>query len=349
MQPEQCAKRLQTKSKLTLRRLLRWGSVIMLETERGLYQLDPEQKTAARQDTLRGRELLGVATFQQKALALCREKSSLSLWHQQGDDSWLPIELPEVLQTSRKSLPLLIADDTTIVLLQSGSLAFYREQQWRLSPWRREERSLVESKRYVISKDQLWIATNRGEWGGGLVSYDLNKELMNPAPKHFGVKALPVTALRQNPGGSLWFSEGIQRLGLARGGLYRARGDAWECFLYSSHLPPHQLAIIHPQEGWRARIEAEREQLSQSLTEWGLAPCAIASFDFSEEGVPYVLTSRYGPVVFDGQDWTPLFSWWPYTPVVDVLIAGDTVFVATLRAGVLLWDKASGELAHIEL
>jgi hypothetical protein len=341
MQPEQCAKKLQTKSKLTLRRLLRWGASIM--------QLAPQQQTATRQDTLLNRELLGVATFQQKALALCRDKNNLSLWHQQGDDSWLPIALPEVLKTPRKSLPILIANDTTIVLLQSGSLAFYRDQQWRLSPWRREERSLVESKRYVLSKDQLWIATNRGEWGGGLVSYDLLQEQMNPVPAHFGVKALPVTALRQNPGGSLWFSEGIQQLGLARGGLYRARGDTWECFLYSSHLPSHQLAIIHPNEGWRTRIEAERAQLSQSTTDWGLAPCAIDSFDFSEEGVPYVLTSRYGPVVFDGQDWTPLFSWWPYTPVVDVLIVGDTIFIATLRAGVLLWDKTSGELAHIEL
>jgi hypothetical protein len=347
MQPDELIRSLQTRARFAGRRLSRFGDDFIFETEQGLFVY--RDKQLQRIGLIEDREVLSVATYQGRALALVRSAQQLSLLCHRQQNDWIEIVLPDVLRQARKAKPHLIADDTTIILLQSGSLAFYRDGNWKLSPWRKEEASLIESKRYLLQRDLLWIGTNRGEFGGGLVSYDLLQEKITPVQHHFGVKTTPVTTLRLNPGGNVWFSEGLHVSGRERGGLFRQRGDAWECFFYGSHLPLHQLTIIHPNQSWNDIADKERERLLQSVTDWNMPSCAIDSFDFGLDGTPVALTARFGPVLFDGQDWKPAFDEWPYTQVVDLLHTTDDRFLlATMYAGVFLWETKTNQIEAIK-
>lgn len=339
MRPSECIHRLQAKNGLLLRRLIPYGAGLVVESEQGFYSLDLKAKRAKKLE-----DTLGVATFQTKPLTLRREKERYSLWHEQE-------ELPLPKAQLKRSAPLLLGANDSFALLQSGFLSLYRDGTWHSSPWRQEESSLLVKRRFLLSKGVVYIALDRGEWGGGLWAHDITKGETKPTALPFGSRAEPATDIKQNPGGSLWLTRGKSVAHLAKGGLYRSLdGVSWECFLYVS--PWDMLSLVARQESEAAEslFEEERQRISQSRTSWGLEPTSLRALSFGQDGAPHVLSVRHGPVRFDGERWTPIFPWWRSTLVVDLFITDkDVVVIATHDSGVLFWDRPNDLLEHIEL
>jgi hypothetical protein len=313
----------------TLRRAFQWDGAIVVQGDESFYSIDLVKATAApvRIPGTRQIQILLIASRGSgQAIALCRDRDGLCLlYHDRAE--WKRLQLPETIRSLTEP-PLLCADESSVVLLAKDRLFRFTDDRWissMLNPRPVTEGIRGGPRRVLLTGKTLYLGFDRGEWGGGLLSLDVNTGDWD-APSR-GLSELPVRDLAVTPDGTVWVVEGLAHLGLRDGRLSCFEGGKWKVVCACS-----------------GRKKAKR-------VDWNLPPCSFDAISFDRNGQLYLLSGELGLIRRDGAKWTRLTPGWPEYVYVSSLCLSSTgvAVIATSDAGVLLFDLNSGRVQRVVL
>ncbi|NUO53920.1 MAG: hypothetical protein HOV80_34175 [Polyangiaceae bacterium] len=271
--------------------------------------------------------VLDLATYKKQPVALVKT----------GDERWLAIkeggsfkrvELPAAFRSAKSKNPpgdpRIAADDNEIVLQHGTMLQRYDGNAWSavsITGIKDSPSTMgVFASSLLLHRGALWLAFDRGEWGGALYSVDLAS---GKARKEDGPD-LPVRDIEVDGQGALWVVRGLAHLGLREGDLRVLSNGAWKLV---------------------ASSEDDTKAPASKIAE-----TAFDAVAFDAEGKPIMLTGNKGLLRQQGSAWVPLLRDWPeFVYVQDLEIEGDKIVIATYDAGILLVDLPTSNATRITL
>ncbi|MFO0550564.1 MAG: hypothetical protein U0271_19370 [Polyangiaceae bacterium] len=270
-----------------------------------------------------------LATWQDKPIALVT-KGADYLLAVKDDKGFRTIELPAAIRDASPSprprpTPLLAAGPRWIALQLGSSIHLYDGAAWSIVSLAGVRETPATTGLYAnsaaFSGETLYLAFDRGEWGGALLAVDLKTGVATNVPG----PELPLRDLSFDPSGALWAVRGLAHLGLREGELRVLRDGRW--------------AIV---------AASERSDPSGDVP--SVVPTAFDAIAFDAAGTPLLLSGAKGVLRRADKDWEPLVSPWPeFVYVNDLELSGSTLIIATYDAGVLAVDLANARASRITL
>jgi hypothetical protein len=269
-------------------------------------------------------EVLEIASQGSTAVALVKRGGARALVAASGD-RWVDKPLPEALRAS--TAPLVLAGDAGSLVVWAGDRAHrLRGATWTnvaVGPLPRQMRG--EPGHVLLNGDRLYLGWDAGEWGGGVLVLDAATGQWSVGPDN----GTPVHDIERGPDGVVWVANGLAHLGGRRGALHGHDGTTW------------------------TRVAATSNAQHEPNHDWNLPPDSFQSVAFGGDGVLHVLTGTLGIV---RRDASGIFrqrtrSWPPsrFLYVQELELEGERAVIASLDAGVWVWDLASGNVRRIAL
>jgi hypothetical protein len=184
----------------------------------------------------------------------------------------------------------------------------FKQQLWR----RRGEPD--EPKAVAVLENEVLIAVDSGEWGGGLWSIDTRRGKVSLVEND----SEPATGVTVDRAGRVWATWGQSHMIAAQGTLRVRENGKWKVVARSDNLEPHR------------------------HRNWPLEPTSFESVTVVG-GRVFVLTSALG-VVEMANGWSIRTMGWPGHQYVTALeLSGDTAVIVTFDGGVVLWNLRTGQ------
>lgn len=307
-----------------------------------LYRLDPfghPGTTRGARITIPGAtRVVDVAMYGALPVALVETSRGLALAAHRGS-SW---SIEPVPSPSRPGAEVILtADESTLVLLHARQVNILRDGVWSTrpvgtGPFATTLASLhVPPKHTMIAGGRLFVGWDHGEWGGALISLDLEKGTWTAYPDF----KLPVRALARGVDGKPWAASGLSHLVMTEATLSRLDARGWTTIA--------RVAGSYP---------IGRDPLVTARLGWDLP---LASFDgmaFDDRGRLHVVTRRLGVLRRDDDHWTQLTPDWtqlkgpddsPLGNLSGLVVHGSLVVIATWGTGVVVWDVDTGKVRPI--
>ena len=256
--------------------------------------------------------------------ALCTSDAGVQVVLKSGD-TLRAVPGPTALAPAAVGGLLLAVDGEGVVVL-SGTTAFVHEG----ADYRRLEVTVPKTpatmggpNHALLAGRTLYLGYDRGEWGGALVAVDLDAGSSRLLPGTTELE-LPVHDLLRAPDGRVHVVRGLAHLGLREG----------------------ELAVI---EAGTTRTLASTGQ-GDAGSHWALPPADFDALAFDAAGHAYLSSGALGVLRLDGERWVRLTPSWPdHVYLRGLAIVGDTVFVGTYDAGVVVWDVSTGKATRVPL
>jgi hypothetical protein len=321
----------------TIDRMLRWDGGIVVGADR-FYKVDVDRGMAISVSIPGMESIVDLAMRgESEPVALGRNGRGLVLGVR-GAAGWSNWPLPEEVRTSSKRY-LLAADENTVVLFGEGRC--YRvwgkgaPREIPLKPRPECKFQLMvggDPHRCFLRDAALYLAHDRGEWGGALLSVKLETGDWSVISDD-----LPVRELKVDPRGRLWAVEGINHLGHQAGILRVNEDHAWKEF---------------------ARMGSYDYEITKQQN-WNLPVSPLHSVAFDGKGSPHVLAEYAAIARWDGGRWQLATKGWPRQSFNGALypIGGDFLDIARDKlavvsmgdAGIALWDLEGDKLTRVRL
>lgn len=309
--------------------LQRWNGALVVRTL-SPRALDLGAGTSAPLLVGDAERVLALATWKGVPIALSVKSDERYLAVKEGA-SFKRVEVPAAVRsepTTSKLVasPLLAADDKLIALVVADKLHLFDGTKWSELTITGVDKSpatlgLLASE-VALHDGSLYLAFDRGEWGGALYAVELKtgKAAKQPGPE------LPVRELTVDAGGDLWAVRGLAHLSLLEGDLRLLHHGKWRTL--ASTEPGG------PSVGWDVL-----EQISLD---------AVA---FEPTGRPVLLSGKRGVLrKGPGKSWVPaILDWSDFVYVDDLELEGTRAVISTYDAGVLVVDLSSGQRQRITL
>lgn len=279
-------------------------------------------------------EPIAVAAGGERLLVLAKTSGGKSELFERSAGGWQPVSVPASVQLDPKQPSLLAVEGETIVILSGTRLHRSESGKWtsRQVP-KRDGKFPGFPKHCVLHQKRLYLGSDRGEWGGELVSLDLDGLAWRDEPPT-GVKPgldLPVRDVRIDRKGALWVVRGLAHLGLHEGMLHR--------------LDAHGFQLIASSNRAIGKHPTERGG------DWNLDGTSFDAIAFDEQNRPHLLTGSLGVVRRDAKGgWSRLTPSWPdFAYVQGLSIVGSTAVIGTYDAGLVLLDLGTGATRSVSL
>ncbi len=308
--------------------MTRWAGGVLLDTLPHTL-VDVRKATATAVEPPGCRTGFLPATYDTKAIALCAGTTGKLLLQERTGDGWRRLTLPPGLRVARDGKLAIAADDEVLVILTAGRLDALRDGKWTTAkvdePGPAHFTLSDPPTRSLLFSGRLYLAYNQGEWGGQLVSLDLQTLQWRLEPPGATAKGasrvsdgVPVSDLAIDRRGRLWAVRGLAHLSLAQGALSVFENDKWRVVAsaFGSNRNPTRA-------GAEGTIDLD-----------GTSFKAIA---FDSQDRLYLGTSGFGVVRRNETGWTPTI------PDQNVNIRGlafvdGTLVIANGNNGVLLFN-----------
>jgi len=204
--------------------------------------------------------------------------------------------------------------------------------------------TLLDAKHYLLAGNQLYIARDRGEWGGDLNALNiLTGDWEPPVPFSRPVSpnrrptgdgtTLPIRDMKLDSAGKLWVIEFMDHMSSCYGYIRAYDGNSWEVFAKSN--------------AWQNREEEDSRCISHA---------SVHSISFDKAGTPYLLawTREAGLGLFKYQngEWEQVALNLDNAPSgADFLhmVDDNTVVIGFFDDGVAVLDIKSGNMRRILL
>jgi hypothetical protein len=303
--------------------LMRWGGDLVVRTSHP-RRIDLASMTSSPLAIDGADQVLGLSTWAGKPVALVIKNKERYLAVKDGARVDLPPALRPVATTSKLELPLsLAADGTWLALHQRGTLHVYDGKAWRELPIigipeGPATMGLIATDT-LLHRGKLYLAFDRGEWGGALYAVDLTtgKAEAQPGPD------LPLRDLTLSPTGELWAVRGLAHLSLLEGDLRELSGTQWK--LHAASEPGAGAAL--------------------------LPKTSLDALAFDGAGAPVLLSGAQGLLRrAPSGAWEPLLTGWPrFVYVQDLELSEGRAVIATDDAGLVVVDLATGKAGRVVL
>lgn len=305
---------------------MRWGGQVVVEmgTPRSI---DIDQGLSAPITVIGAERVARVFTWKRRRAALCTAKNEWFIAVLDGPTDER-VDLPPAVRdaapsTPPKGEPNVTANEDKIVLFDGANIHSYDGTSWKsvaMGPRQTSAGDMGGPNQMVLHGGSLYMAYDRGEWGGALwvVNLTTGAAVKAPGPE------LPVRDLAVDPAGQLWAVRGLAHLGLRDGDLRVLTSGKWRIVVASE--------AKDPSVGWDIVKE----------------PYDAVAFD--KDGKALLLTGSKG-VLPQSANWTPTMNAWPeaYMYVQDLEVVGATWVIATYDAGVILYDTAGKTARRVVL
>lgn len=268
-----------------VKRIFYWDNRIIMEAGNTFYRVDIK-KLKALPVFCPGQRILQDLSNQKenKYYALCRDESEFSLFTNRDADRNL-MKLPERLDVEKDKV-FLLSDENHLILVTTRYIyrfinGYWKKVKYKQSPWMF---GIDEDDHLIIFKDKIFIGHDFGEFGGGLVSLDINTGKWE---KYFS--DIPVTGLVINSKGELWASQGLAHGATIRGKLRVFNGEVWRVFSEN--------------EGSIFANEKGKYYLDVNKKNWPFDPMDFDSLTFDRNDNLFVLSGHYGILKYQNGDW----------------------------------------------
>lgn len=288
--------------------------------------LDLEQGLSAPVTVAGAERVARVLTWKGRRAALCAAKNE---WFIAVLDGPTPerVDLPPALRdaapsTPPKGEPNVTANNDKIVLFDGSNLHSYDGTGWKtvtMGPRKTSSGDMGGPNQMVLHEGSLYMAYDRGEWGGALWVVDLATGQPTKAPG----PELPVRDLAVDAAGQLWVIRGLAHLGLQEGDARVLASGKW-------------------------RIVVASEAKGPSIG-WDIVKEPYDAIAFDKDGKALLLTGSKG-VLPQSSRWAPVMAWpQSYMYVQDLEVVGATWVIATYDAGVILFDSEKKTVRRVVL
>jgi hypothetical protein len=259
-----------------------------------------------------------------QSVALCLQDGKRVLLCKEAG-KWATKSLPDGAQKS--PILALEADDHNLVLLTNDECSWRKDTQWLTRKHTNGDKFLKRAMegdcRCAIADGSLYLAIDRGEFGGGLYRLDLATGKWSNARSKEG--DMPVCDVKVDPQGHLWAVEGLSHLGLIIGGVWTEQSGKWRAVVSIDHF-------------------------QRQKTGWNLGYRSLQSIAFDAGGTIYVVADHCGVCRYNGRCWKRVIRSRPDDYESCVQPVGLTlVVVGTLKSGVLLYRLDTGALRQVAL
>jgi hypothetical protein len=259
---------------------------------------------------------------------------------------WQRIPLPTTPLKKPEEVRL-AADAQRVALLEGDGTAHWRgPKDWRSAagvPIRGQHR-------LVLVNNQLFIGFDVGEWGGGLVSVNLESGTVTAIVAPTGCTT-PTKALLRGPDDKLWVLEGQTHMGALTGRLRVFAGGGWSTLASTNgFFDGHGVRKVSRQARSGARAHGicpgDKGDFFIETARWPFPPASFSGLAFDVQGRPVVLADDLGLVRLEGTRWKRLTPKWPFPHYgkywdgswVCLHLSGDTAVLGTYSQGLLVWN-----------
>ncbi len=248
--------------------------------------------------------------------------------------TWKSVPPPPSTAIDDKQPSLLAAQGEAIVILAGERLHRGEAGKWTTAALPTRKRSKPGwPKHAVLHQKRLYLGSDSGEWGGELVSLDIDKPSWRDEPPT-GVPAgldLPVRDLAVDRKGTLWVVRGFSHLGLREGMLHRLGSKGFE--------------LVASSKGAIGKNPAERGG------DWNLDGTAFDAIAFDDQNRPHVLAGSLGIARRnDIGGWSRVTPSWPgFVYVQGFAIVGSTAVIGTYDAGLVLLEMNTGTVRAVSV
>ena len=277
---------------------------------------------------------VAIASSRQRLLVLGKDAAGKPQLYERRAGKWLPTAVTAELKLAEKTPTLLATDGSSTVIWAGSHLHRRRAGKWTsVAVPKRPGKRPHWPKHAVLHGGRLYLGSDSGEWGGELVSLDIEQPAWRQEPPT-GVKPdvdLPVRDLTIDRKGALWVVRGLAHLGLREGMLHR--------------LDPDGFRLIAASKDGRGKQPASKGG------DWNLRGTAFDAIAFDDENRPHLLAGSIGVArQKPGGGWTRLTREWPdFVYVQGLAIVGDTAVIGTYDAGLGLLNLTTGATRAVTL
>jgi hypothetical protein len=307
----------------TVSRLFRWNGTLVVQADI-FYTMDVAAGTVAALSIPGADEVLALATMGQVPLALCRAGHDRKLLSHSGA-TWTELPLPDDARASGEHA-VMAGDASSLVILDGHKVRRLRGTSWTSVSMAAPPREVTGVPRHlVLDRDHLYVGWDEGEWGGALFVLDVGTGHWGAGPED----GTPVHDLAVDSSGAVWAALGLAHLGGIKGSLWRKDASGW------------------------TRVASTSDARDTGSTGWNLPPDSFEAITFDAQGDPLLLTGTMGIVRREsGGTWTQRTRRWPashYLYVRGLALEGNVAVIASLDAGIWLWDLDHEEVRRIPL
>jgi hypothetical protein len=313
--------------------LLQSKQTVVVRTARPAL-LDVGKGSATLIELPEGAEPRALAAGGDHLLVLAKTTSGKAALFEHRDGAWRSVLPPPSSAIDDKQPSVLAARDGIIVILTGTRLHRSKSGKWTTaSVPARKGKTPGWFKHAVLHQKRLYLGSDSGEWGGELVSLDVEKPSWREEPP-MGVPPgidLPVRDLEVDRKGTLWVVRGLSHLGLSEGMLHRLGSKGFE--------------LVASSKGATGKHPVARGG------DWNLDGTAFDAIAFDEHDRPHLLTGSLGVARHnDIGGWSRVTPSWPrFVYVQGLSIVGSTLVLGTYDAGLVLLELNSGAVRTVSL
>lgn len=291
------------------------------------------------------------------------ENVGLELYERRGG-AWKHHPLPDPIRGVDSNTAELVASREATVVLTPSFVATRRRDAWACvavdvrsfhssnRQWR-AVRSPWGAPIWCLASGALWIANQRGEFGGDLNALDLatgrwSEPIEGLGEPGYGVLEMTFPrAVVDGPTGEPWIVEGLAHLSLHHGKLSRRHGSTW---VLETGVRGGGVVLGETTDGAAEVVgPSKAAPPSETWGDWNLGWTTFDALAFDRAGAPCLLTSELGLVRREHDGWRRLTPSWPRdTTVLGLAVLDDVAVIATKKNGVTLCDLRDGSLRGVE-
>ena len=318
-----------------LRRLERWGGGIVALADR-LYLIEPDGRTAVPLELPGGGAVVDFAMMgETPVVLLARPEPVLLVGKADGrGGEWKEMPLPAALSLNHAADLRLAPDGEALVVWGAAGVFLWQRGAWTGPVDVGEIGRGGMPVHGVYAAGKLYLGYDHGEWGGALVSCDLQTGAAHPGRVAEGPGdgiGEPIRQVHRDCTGTLWATGGLAHLGYRSGSLHRLDVGQQKWVL-----------VARTEPAMRHGHDRPGDEPFRATTFSGVA--------FDPSGRLHVLASSRGLVRLEAdRSWTALTPGWPNDerPVGAVVDEARAV-IATDRAIVIvnLLDHSVRPVVH---
>lgn len=329
-------------------RIFEWDQWTVVQTDDFFYKIDIVKGTAVQIFCASERlPLIGLSSQPGgNSYALCKDEQGFYLLAR-GNKSWDNLALPKTLGVAGGNVRLFSNRDH-LILVDAGNIYKFAGGKWKQIPYQQHKqkgssfslRTLSKEDHAVLLGDEIFIGHYWGEWGGGVVSLNLNTGKWQ---EHFsGIP--PVTGLAISPKGDLWTSQGLGHMGIFQGIIRVYDGKLWSVFSDNKN------SIYFDGKQVCNNVEAKN---------WPFDSTEFDSLGFDGNGNLLVSSGYLGIFKYEGgrwnnwirtgPDWIITIPEYPEHIHVSALFQPnkDTIIIGLYNGGIVILNLGTGQFNRI--
>ena len=324
-----------------IKRIFEWDQRTVVQTDDTFYRIDIENGTAVPIFCPGERSLIGVSCQPGgKIYALCKDERGFFLFAR-GNRGWDHLELPKTLGISDGNVRLLSNRDH-LILLDAGNIHKFADGKWKQIPYQQHKQTksrslltLTREDHAILFEDRVFVGHNWGEWGGGLVSLDLNTGKWQ---EHFS--GTPVTGFAIRSSGELWVSQGLGHMGGVRGAIRVYDGKSWSVFSENKGFM-----------GFDSRKLVFKDVETKN---WPFDPAVFDSLSFDSDGNLLALSGSLGILRYREGKWN---NWIRISPdqMKHIYVSSfflpnnDTIIIGLYDGGIVVLNLNTGKYNRVTM